>query len=323
MPRAIDCLVAAILLGLIPAVGHAVEPYSQNFEDLIQSSPTALSGDGWLVYGNVFTSEGTYIYGYGPFPAPNHSLAFSQIVLGEGGTEQGEQVLVVFSDYENGDHAVGRLIESNVYQEQLIGSGDIGDIWRFAFQAKRGNIAGGSTAVAFIKTLDPSSGYALTNFITADMTAIPDTWGGYSLTITINETLVNQILQIGFANTATYYEGSAIFYDNIVFEWVGSVDVPETPTIAGATLQQNYPNPFYPDTRIDFSLDRPGPVELFVVDLSGRRIATLRRGELGAGSHHVIWNGRTSDGSPAPSGLYWYSLKTASGEMSGRMVLAD
>ncbi len=106
-----------------------------------QTSLTALSDDGWLVYGNVFTSGGTYLYGYGPFPAPNTGQAFCQVVVGEGGTEQGAQQLVVFSDYNNTDHASGRLIESNVYQEQVVGPGDVGEIWRFSFQAKRGNLA--------------------------------------------------------------------------------------------------------------------------------------------------------------------------------------
>ncbi|MBP6876303.1 MAG: hypothetical protein KBD56_09545 [Candidatus Eisenbacteria bacterium] len=324
MRNAVNYLAVAVLLCALPAVaGSAIQPYVQNFEGLDQSSPTALSADGWLVYGNVFSSTGTYLYGYGPYPAPNHSLAFSQIVLGEGGEEQGAQVLAVFSDYENADHAVGNLIESNVYREQVIGADDVGDIWRFAFQAKRGNIEGETTAVAFIKTLDPNSGWALTNFLTVDMTSIPDTWGGYFVTITIDPSLANQILQIGFANTATNYEGSGIFYDNIVFEWVGSVDVPEGLERAGVTLLQNTPNPFYPRTRIDFSLERPGPIDLSVFDVNGRCIAVLFRGELDAGSHQVVWNGETLDGGRAASGIYWYTLSTLSGEASGRMVLTE
>jgi hypothetical protein len=299
-------------------------PYAQDFEGLDQGYEWALADDGWLVYGNVYAPADTsYLYGYGPFDAPNHSLAFCQIVLGEGGPDQGERVISVFSDYENLDHGNGLLIESNVYQEWLIEAGDVGAVWRFSFQAKRGNIEGGSTAVAFIKTLDPDSGYALTNFITVDMTSIPDTWGGNTLWIPIDETLENQLLQIGFANTATNYAGSGIFYDNVIFEQIDPADAPETQPIAGLTLGQNYPNPFHPTTRIDFSLNRPGPVDLAVFDPTGRRIATLHRGELGAGMHHANWNGLTSEGTPASSGVYFYALKTASGEIAGRMILAD
>jgi hypothetical protein len=54
-----------------------------------------------------------------------------------------------------------------------------------------------------------------TNFITVDMTNTPVTWQPYSLTITIDDSLPGQVLQIGFSSTATNYEGSGVFYDNI------------------------------------------------------------------------------------------------------------
>jgi hypothetical protein len=319
--RVIACVAAAVLISLIPAAGQALVPYTQNFEGLSQSSLTALSDDGWLVYGNVFSPSGTYLYGYGPFPAPNTGQAFCQVVLGEGGDEQGAQQLVVFSDYNNADHALGRLIESNVYQEQPIEPGHVGEIWRFSFQAKRGNLLAPSTALAFIKTLDPNNGYATTNLITVDMTTIPETWGGYTLAIGIDASLTNQLLQIGFANTASNYVSSAIFYDNLVFGPDGQVDVPDGSALAGATLRQNAPNPFNPTTRIAFTLDRPGAVDVSVFDVAGRRVATLYQGHLEAGDHQLTWNGTTDGGQPAPSGQYRYTLKTATGLVSRSMVL--
>ena len=69
--------------------------------------------------------------------------------------------------------------------------------------------------MAFIKTLDPNAGYALTNFITVDLTTAPTTWNDYSLGINIDASLAGQILQFGFLNTATYYEPSGMYYDNI------------------------------------------------------------------------------------------------------------
>jgi len=319
--RAIAGVAAALLISLLPAAGLALAPYAQDFEALVQSDTGALADDGWLVYGNVFTAGGTYLYGYGPFPAPNTGAAFCAVAAGEGGTEQGAQQLVVFSDYNNTDHALGRLIESNVFQEQVVAAGDVDLVWRFAFQAKRGNIAGASTALAFIKTLDPSNGYALTNFLTVDMTAIPTSWGGYSLTISIDPDLVGQILQIGFANNATNYVGSGIFYDNIVWEVIGEVDAPIGPVAAGAKLGQNYPNPFNPTTQIEFSLAEPGPVALAVFTVDGRQIATLLQGEQAAGNHRVVWDGLTDAGLPAPSGHYRYTLTTDSGRLSRSMLL--
>jgi hypothetical protein len=218
MKNRVNAFVAvAALICLAPAAAFALAPYSQTFESLDAADPGALAADGWLVFGNVFAPGGAYLYGYGTFPAPNAGNAFCSIAIGEGGPEQGNQQLVVFSDYNNGDHANGNLIEANVFQEQTIGAGDVGALWTFQFDAKRGNLEGATTALAFIKTLDPNNGYATTNFITVDMTTIPTTWAGYVLQITIDGSLAGQILQIGFSSTATNYQGSGIFYDNLNF----------------------------------------------------------------------------------------------------------
>jgi hypothetical protein len=322
--RATPLIIAVALGGLLPAAGHAqLTPYSQDFEGFTQSDPSALGNDGWLVYGNVFASNGTtYIYGYGPFPAPNDGFAFCQIDLGQGGAEQGFQQLVVFSDYNNADHAAGRIIESNVYREQTVGAGDVGHTWVFAFQAKLGNLVAPSTAAAFIKTLNPSAGYALTNLIVEDMTSIPATWSGYTLSITIDASLVGQLLQIGFLNKATLYVSSGVFYDNLDFHLdTSGVGAPPSSVAPGLSLRQNYPNPFNPSTRIGFALDRPSTVEIAVYDLAGRKVATLQRGELGIGEHVAMWDGRADNGAPVASGEYRYVLTTRSGRVSRSMVL--
>jgi hypothetical protein len=222
--RATAVFAVAMLVCLVPAACLALTPYSQDFEGLVQPDVGALAADGWLVFGNVFGLDWAYWYGYGPFPAPNDGAAFCAIAVGEGGPGQGAQQLSVYSDYNNTDHPIA-WIESNVFQEQIIGPGDVSEMWVFDFQAKRGNLAGSTTALAFIKTLDPNAGYATTNFITVDMTSIPTTWGGYSLSIVIDPSLDGQILQFGFASTATNYEPSAIIYDNLWWHTMGGIPV--------------------------------------------------------------------------------------------------
>ena len=73
-----------------------------------------------------------------------------------------------------------------------------------------------STANAFINTLDPNAGFALTNNITEDTTNLPETWARYSIELEIDPSLVDQILQFGFANTASAFEPSGVFYDNVL-----------------------------------------------------------------------------------------------------------
>ena len=227
------------LLALAPAPAQAdLSNYSQNFETMNPALGSALADDGWLVFGNVFSPDfNTYFYGYGPFPAPNPGGGFSAVAVGQGGPAQGAQQLSVYSDYNNGDHAVGNQIESNVFKEQVIGAADVGTSWNFTFDAKLGNLEAPTTALAFIKTLDPNSGFATTNFITVDMTSIGTAWGTYFLGIAIDPSLAGQILQFGFASTASNYKGSGVFYDNVGF----SKNVPvSTRPATWSTLKKLY-----------------------------------------------------------------------------------
>jgi hypothetical protein len=220
----IGTILVTALLCLAPSVSLAdLAPYSQDFEGLLnteadQPDQVALANDGWKVFVNVFGPDWSFWYNYGPFPAPNGGFggaAFSAVVVGEGGPDQGDQQLVVFSDYNNGNHGDGSnaIIESNVFQEQIIGAADVGDTWTFEFDAKRGNIEGGSTAAAFFKIVGGTFIY-----IPLDMTNIPDTWDSYSLSITIAPEWVGSFLQFGFINFASNFEGSGIFYDNVNFD---------------------------------------------------------------------------------------------------------
>jgi hypothetical protein len=201
-----------------------VVEYMQDFESLDRMNVDALADDNWIVFGNVYDGMTmAFLYGYGPFVAPNDGAAFSAIITGQGGAEQGNQQLSIYSDYNNTDHAKGDLIEANVFRERNITAADVGRTISFSFDAKRGNINDpgdplcpcSSTALAFVKTLDPTAGFATTNFVTEDTTALPETWARYEISLLIDTGLVGQLLQIGFSNTATFYQPSGNFYDNI------------------------------------------------------------------------------------------------------------
>jgi len=76
-----------------------------------------------------------------------------------------------------------------------------------------------------------------------------------------------------------------------------------------AQLQANYPNPFNPSTTLRFSLGQAGHVRLAIVDVAGRRLATLVDGLREAGDHQMVWNGRDDSGRRAASGLYFVRLE--------------
>ena len=132
--------------------------------------------------------------------------------------------MLVYSDYTNQNaHAAGDLLETNVYQEQPINPEDVGTTWEFSFDAKRGDIGGNITAVAFIKTLDPDTGYFITNFIELDTTNLADTWDRFAISLYLITELAGQVLQFGFLSNATNNEPSGNFYDNVAFSQIPNV----------------------------------------------------------------------------------------------------
>ena len=95
-----------------------------------------------------------------------------------------------------------------------------GSTWTFSFDAKQGDIGGASTALAFIKVLDPNAGFSLTDFITIDTTSLGDTWDTYSMSVFIDPGQAGQILQFGFLNVASNFDPSGVIYDNVNFTTV-------------------------------------------------------------------------------------------------------
>lgn len=77
-----------------------------------------------------------------------------------------------------------------------------------------------------------------------------------------------------------------------------------TPPRASFELHGAAPNPFNPSTTIRFTLERDMHTTLDILDLRGAVVTTLRSSVLSGGTHTVRWNGRTSDGTAAPSGTY-------------------
>ncbi|MFV1980593.1 MAG: FlgD immunoglobulin-like domain containing protein, partial [Rhodothermia bacterium] len=85
---------------------------------------------------------------------------------------------------------------------------------------------------------------------------------------------------------------------------------PEAGYPAGMRLDQNYPNPFSGATAIRYALDQPGPAELSVYDLFGRRVRTLDSRNRSAGTHVITWDGHDGEGNPAAAGVYILRLET-------------
>ncbi|MEO5988629.1 MAG: FlgD immunoglobulin-like domain containing protein, partial [Candidatus Eisenbacteria bacterium] len=73
------------------------------------------------------------------------------------------------------------------------------------------------------------------------------------------------------------------------------------------------PNPSRGRTALRFSLPAAGRVVLELFDEKGRRVRTLLAGELPAGEHSRVWDGRDDAGSATAPGIYFARL-SAQGE---------
>lgn len=130
--------------------------------------------------------------------------------------------------------------------------------------------------------------------------------------------------RIGFRSKSDSDDNAGIvMLDNIGWAVGPTTGLEEQP--AGVpqrlVLGQNYPNPFNPQTNIRFELPAGSSVKLEIFDIMGRKVATVFDGEMNAGEHNVIWDGKESSGNPASSGIYFYSLTTEFGTRTARMTL--
>ncbi|MBD3384614.1 T9SS type A sorting domain-containing protein [candidate division KSB1 bacterium] len=74
-------------------------------------------------------------------------------------------------------------------------------------------------------------------------------------------------------------------------------------------LKQNFPNPFNPETRVEFSLGEEGMVSLNIYNIQGQLVRSLVNNSLHAGFHSIKWDGRNQNGKVVPAGIYLYTLK--------------
>ena len=70
------------------------------------------------------------------------------------------------------------------------------------------------------------------------------------------------------------------------------------------TLSPAYPNPFNPNTTINYALKDDVRATLKVYDLLGREVRLLVDEQQPAAYHAVVWDGRDRAGRPLPSGIY-------------------
>jgi len=88
-------------------------------------------------------------------------------------------------------------------------------------------------------------------------------------------------------------------------------------------LDQNFPNPFGPNTEIHYDISEAARVRLAIYDAAGRLVRTLVDESQAPQGHGftVSWDGRTESGAAAATGVYFYRLSTPLVTQTRKMVL--
>ncbi len=138
----------------------------------------------------------------------------------------------------------------------------------------------------------------------------------------------------GMAKTAYYWRVKAVDSDGLV-TWGSnsgavpwqfqfnptSVMAPEANTPKEFSLSQNHPNPFNPETIIEYQLPISCHVAITIYNTLGQEIRTLIHGEQQAGYHQIVWDGKDNSGQKVGSGIYLYQMRAREFVAMRKMIL--
>ena len=214
---------------------NAALSYSNDFESFT-------TGDipGFAIGNIVDGGAGWFVGAAAP---GDYNNGYSRVVQGEGDVAQGAQQLSAFNDYNPwspfGDGTQGITIQAFLSTDVgAITQDMVGNTYDFTFDAKLGNIDPSlSQAEAFIKVLKSSdaSFIELANNTFDSDANLTSSWSGNSISLTVDQGMVGELLQLGFNNTATDYSPSGVFYDNLAFN-APAVPVPAAVWLFGSGL---------------------------------------------------------------------------------------
>jgi len=98
-----------------------------------------------------------------------------------------------------------------------------------------------------------------------------------------------------------------------VLEWFGvqgGVGTNDNNIVANDTrLIGNYPNPFNPETKINFNLHEDQKIEINIYNIKGQKVKQLVKEQRSAGQHSIIWKGTDDSGKSVSSGVYFYKME--------------
>ncbi|MBC7188090.1 MAG: T9SS type A sorting domain-containing protein [Calditrichaeota bacterium] len=99
------------------------------------------------------------------------------------------------------------------------------------------------------------------------------------------------------------------------------VDPGFVPPVYTYRLEQNFPNPFNPCTKIYFEIPSTQNVTVVVYNLLGQKVKTVLDEALPPGRHVLPWDGTDERGQQVPAGVYIYRIKAGEFIAARKMLL--
>jgi hypothetical protein len=74
-------------------------------------------------------------------------------------------------------------------------------------------------------------------------------------------------------------------------------------------VSNNYPNPFNPSTRINYSIPSRGILQITIYNILGQQVKSLYDGRVNAGFYQLSWDGTDNQGMQVGSGIYLINFR--------------
>jgi hypothetical protein len=132
---------------------------------------------------------------------------------------------------------------------------------------------------------------------------------GSKLAIATSQPISGDIIQIQTIETGFNISGTVNSREGMISCYVKE-------TITSASVTEIYPNPFNPETNIQFELAESGDVSLDIYNLKGQKVVTLIDANMEAGSHTTIWNAQNQS-----SGIYLLRFVTGNTCATKKIIL--
>jgi len=121
------------------------------------------------------------------------------------------------------------------------------------------------------------------------------------------------------ANWVPFTEGNFMIRVLVeVYPCISETDVVQKPSNLTA---KNYPNPFNPETTIEFYMPYKGKVSIDIFNIKGQLLNTIFSDEVLAGDHRTVWSGLDSNSDNIAGGIYFYRVQTEKEILIKKMML--